>query len=79
MSEPEEVYLTTTEATKQLGISPYKMARLLKEGTLRWYPDPLNQRAKLIKQVDVEQLRASRPKRRSGGTASEPPPKQAPA
>lgn len=74
MSEQEEVYLTTTEATKQLGISQYKMARLLKEGTLRWYPDPLNQRTKLIKQVDVERLLASRPKRRTAAVPSELPP-----
>jgi hypothetical protein len=79
MSEPEEVYLTTTEATKQLGISQYKMAKLLKEGTLIWYPDPLNQRTKLIKQADVERLLASRPQRRVSAAPTEVPSDRLPA
>lgn len=79
MSELEEVYLTTAEATKQLGISQYKMAKLLKEGTLTWHPDLLNQRTKLIKQADVERLLASRPKRRASAAPTELPSDRPPA
>ena len=57
----KEEYVTTTKATQMLGISPYKMAKLLKEGTLKWYPDPLNELRKLIRKSDVEALLKSRP------------------
>ena len=78
MSEPAEVYLTT-EATKQLGIWQYKMAKLLKERTLLWSPDPLNQQTKLITPADVERLLASRPKRRVSAAPTESPSDRPPA
>ena len=56
-----EKYVTTSTATKMLGISSWKMARLLEEGTLKWTTDPLNKRRKLILKEDVERLKAQRP------------------
>ncbi len=53
-----EQLMTVAEATHFLGIGNKKMAKLLKEGTLPWQPDPLDGRSKLVKRADVEQLAA---------------------
>ncbi len=57
----KEVYVTTSQATKMLGISTWKMAQLIRDGILKWKPDPLNKRVKLILKEDVERLIAQRP------------------
>jgi excisionase family DNA binding protein len=54
----EEDYMTVAEAMEYLGIGNKKMAKLLKEGTLPWQPDPLDGRSKLINRSDVDVLMA---------------------
>jgi hypothetical protein len=45
--------ITATTARKILGVSPLKMTKLLKEGVLRHFPDPLDDRKKLVSKADV--------------------------
>lgn len=47
MNIPRDL-IPSTEARKLLGISPFKMSKLIKEGTLETYPDPLDARVKLV-------------------------------
>jgi hypothetical protein len=61
-------YVTATEARDILGVSHKRVTEMLKDGRLAWIPDPLNQRAKLIRRADVDALLASfprQPKRRA--------------
>jgi Helix-turn-helix domain len=59
----KEEYMTAAEAADYLGVGNKKMARMLKEGTLPWQPDPLDERFKLVKRSDVEALAARSAKR----------------
>jgi hypothetical protein len=76
---PDE-YITATEARKRLGITEYMLAKLLREGTLPWTPDPYNKNAKLVKVSDVEQLQARRlrqpPRKRRTQEPAEDVPKE---
>ncbi|MBA2731429.1 MAG: hypothetical protein H0U54_00915 [Acidobacteria bacterium] len=45
--------ITATAARKLLGVSPLKMTRLLKEGVIRHFPDPLDDRKKLVSKGEV--------------------------
>jgi excisionase family DNA binding protein len=54
----EEDYMTVAEAMEYLGIGNKKMAKLLKEGTPPWQPDPLDGRSKLIQRTDIDALMA---------------------
>lgn len=49
--------ITATAARKILGVSPLKMTKLLKEGVLRHFPDPLDNRKKLVSKTDVLALK----------------------
>jgi hypothetical protein len=49
--------ITLTEARKILRVSPNKMSKLVSDGTLSHEQDPLDQRVKLVKRKDVENLR----------------------
>jgi hypothetical protein len=49
--------LTLTQARKLLGVSPNKMSKLISDGTLRHEQDPLDQRVKLVRRKDVENLK----------------------
>lgn len=76
---PDE-YITATEARKRLGITEYMLAKLLREGTLPWTPDPYNKNAKLVKVSEVEQLKAKRlrepPRKRRPHAPTEDVPKE---
>lgn len=61
--QPEEEYLTSTEAKRYLGVSEYKMARLLESGEIAWQPDPYKKHAKLIKKSDLDAWMAKAPRR----------------
>lgn len=52
--------ITASEAREVLQISTFKLAQLLKRDALRVFPDPLDQRKKLISKADVLALKASR-------------------
>lgn len=45
--------IPSTEARKLLGISPFKMSKLIKQGTISTYPDPLDERVKLVSKSAV--------------------------
>jgi hypothetical protein len=49
-------FMTAGEARAQLGISPKKLAALIREGVLTTEPDPLDKRVKLVRRADVEAL-----------------------
>ena len=54
------VYMTMTEARQYLGISKTKIWRLVKEGKLATYKDPLDKRKRLVLKSDIEKLKQPR-------------------
>jgi hypothetical protein len=52
MNLPDDL-ITATAARKLLGISTIKLAKLLKQGALRHFPDPLDERKKLVSKREV--------------------------
>ncbi len=52
--------ITTSEARALLGVSAVKMARLIREGTIRHFSDPLDKRVKLISKAEVLSLKPRR-------------------
>jgi hypothetical protein len=40
-----------------LGISRFKMAELLKDGVIRYFPDPLDKRVKLVSRTETLALK----------------------
>lgn len=52
--------ITTSEARALLGVSAVKMAQLIKDRTLRHFPDPLDKRVKLVSKGEVLSLRPRR-------------------
>jgi hypothetical protein len=59
MNTPNDL-ITATEARKLLGISTIKLAKLLKQGQLRHFPDPLDERKKLVSRSEVLSLKMPR-------------------
>jgi hypothetical protein len=55
MDTPKDL-ISATEARKLLGVSPKKMAQLLKEDVIRHFPNPLDARAKLVSKSEVLNL-----------------------
>lgn len=49
-------FLTIKEAQAYLGTSKMKMARLVKEGVLPTFSDPLDGRKKLVRKTDLEKF-----------------------
>lgn len=56
MNTPSDL-ITSTVARRLLGVSTWKMSQLLKSGRLRYYPDPLDERKKLVSKAEVESLK----------------------
>jgi hypothetical protein len=54
--------IKVTAARKLLGVSPMKMAQLIKDGFLRTFDNPLDRRVKLVSRADVEALLGLREK-----------------
>jgi hypothetical protein len=52
--------ITASEARKLLGVSAVKMAQLIKEGTLRHFPNQLDRREKLVSKAEVLLLKPRR-------------------
>ncbi len=52
--------ITATLGRKLLGISPNKMRDLLRDGLLRYFPDPLDNRKKLVSKSEVLALKMPR-------------------
>jgi hypothetical protein len=54
----ESEYISVAEAREMLGVSEPKMAKMLRDGMLKWERNPLDMRGKLIRRADVEALAA---------------------
>lgn len=54
--EPQDL-ISVAEARKLLGVSPIKMAELLKAGHIRHFPYVLDRRVKLVSRSEVMALR----------------------
>lgn len=57
-----EGFISLREARENLGVSKMKMWRLVKEGTIKTYENPLDKRTKLVRYEDVEKLKQPRPR-----------------
>ena len=52
--------VAVSEAQRLLGVSHAKMAQLIREGTLRHFPNPLDRRVKLVSRSEVLALKPNR-------------------
>jgi hypothetical protein len=52
--------IAASEAQRLLGVSHAKMAQLIREGTLRHFPNPLDRRVKLVSRSEVLALKPNR-------------------
>jgi hypothetical protein len=52
MNVPDDL-IPSTQARALLEISPFKMSKLIKQGVIRTYPDPLDDRVKLVSKSAV--------------------------
>ena len=52
--------MAVSEAQRLLGVSHAKMAQLIREGTLRHFPNPLDRREKLVSRSEALALKPSR-------------------
>ena len=52
--------IKVTAARKLMGVSPMKMAQLLKDGLLHTFDNPLDRRVKLVSKAQVESLKPKR-------------------
>jgi hypothetical protein len=59
MNLPSDL-MTATEARKLLGVSPLKMSKMLRDGVIRYFPDPLDERKKLVSKSEVLSLKIPR-------------------
>jgi DNA-binding MarR family transcriptional regulator len=48
--------IKVTAARKLMGVSPMKMAQLIKDGFLNTYDNPLDKRVKLVSRAEVNSL-----------------------
>ena len=49
--------MTVKEAADYLGVSRFKMARLIRDGEIATFVTPLDRRRKLIRRTDLDELR----------------------
>ncbi len=52
-----EQLMTLTEAAEALGVSRFKISRLVREGAIRAFVSPLDRRQRLVRRADVEALK----------------------
>jgi excisionase family DNA binding protein len=45
--------ISTSEAQKLLGVSRPTMSRLLREGVIRYFPNPIDRRVKFVSKAEV--------------------------
>ena len=48
--------IKVTAARKLMGVSPMKMAQLIKDGFLRTFDNPLDRRVKLVSRAEIDSL-----------------------
>ena len=49
--------MTLTEAAEALGVSRFKVSRLVRDGLLQAFVSPLDRRQRLVRRGDVEELK----------------------
>ena len=54
-------YLNLKEAARYLGVSDIKVRRLVNKGLLKVALDPLDDRKRLVKKTDLDNLKTPRP------------------
>jgi predicted DNA-binding transcriptional regulator AlpA len=59
-TERPDDLVAASEAQRLLGVSHATMARLIREGTLRHFPNPLDRRVKLVSRSEVLALKPNR-------------------
>ena len=52
--------VAVSEAQRLLGVSHAKIAQLIREGVLRYFPNPLDRRVKLVSRSEVLALKPNR-------------------
>ena len=52
--------MAVAEAQRLLGVSHAKIAQLIRDGTLRHFPNPLDRRVKLVSRAEVLALKPGR-------------------
>jgi hypothetical protein len=52
--------ITTSEARELIEVSAVTMARLIRDGIIRTFPDPLDRRVKLVSRAEVLALKVRR-------------------
>ncbi len=60
-NQPKDL-IPVAEARYLLGISTVKMSQLLRDGFVRYFPDPLDKRVKLVSESEVMSLKIRRNK-----------------
>ncbi len=55
-AKPKDL-IKVAEARKLIGVSPIKIAELIKEGYIRTFPYPLDKRVKLVSRAEVLALK----------------------
>lgn len=57
--EVTDELMTMQEAAESLGVSRFKMGRLVRDGLIQAYVSPLDRRQKLVRRRDVDALRSA--------------------
>ncbi len=57
MAVPEGEMMTVQEAAGYLGVSRFKLARLIRDGELTTYTTPLDRRQRLVRRRDLDALK----------------------
>ena len=52
-----EDFVTLVEAAEELGVSRFKVSRLIRDGELRAFVSPLNRKQKLVRRGDLAALK----------------------
>lgn len=52
-----EDFMTLSEAAESLGVSRFKMSRLVRDGALSAFVSPLDKRQRLVRRLEVEGLK----------------------
>jgi hypothetical protein len=66
----ESKYVSVAEAREMLGVSEPRIAKMLKDGVLKWEKNPVDQRGKIILRADVEKLAEKVPDASKSGAAA---------
>jgi excisionase family DNA binding protein len=63
-------FITLVEAAEELGVSRFKISRLIRDGQLRAFVSPLNRKQKLVRRGDLAALKDPVPVEINAGKAA---------